>query len=423
MKPTQLAAIATFVIISLSASAALAGYGKPKAVRDHRVDRDDLGRGAAPNTEARKYTSDPAVGIGCADDDAGHIIANNLGGTGRPDNMFPQSPTVNRGEYAQWERQIAMTLAAKDERDLDGDDDDDEHLYEYVKIDVTFEYGDKYKKHRPTYARYCYTPFYMDEIAEATGRDKDDRECRRFSNPKSNQCMKDLEELEGWDDLLDGATEHMEAQKHLRNPDAFLKKRDMKKVNGADIEDKDGPEARKVHKTIRKRQKEIKGEWDDVDDTYAELIARFKQFEKIDKTEKEAAEWRKRLERDRKGVRKSVEAKQKPFGSKKTKATFDHNKKKHEELQRSKKCDDTYDAKKDKPDCIVFKTCTAWEFYPESSVEKSKKRATAMSHANKLSERNLDSGKKSKWNHCFEDDGPTDGKGFVGKVASYRKYK
>lgn len=41
------------------------------------------------------------------DCDAGHILANRLGGYGnQPINIFPQNMTVNRGEYAQFEGDI-----------------------------------------------------------------------------------------------------------------------------------------------------------------------------------------------------------------------------------------------------------------------------------------------------------------------------
>jgi len=50
--------------------------------------------------------------------DAGHILANHLGGYGnQPLNIFPQDPTVNRGSYASFEGEIynCIVLAGKAE--------------------------------------------------------------------------------------------------------------------------------------------------------------------------------------------------------------------------------------------------------------------------------------------------------------------
>jgi hypothetical protein len=45
--------------------------------------------------------------MGKSTDDAGHIIGNQLGGTGRSlYNIFPQSPNINRDAWSQEENQI-----------------------------------------------------------------------------------------------------------------------------------------------------------------------------------------------------------------------------------------------------------------------------------------------------------------------------
>jgi len=44
---------------------------------------------------------------GLPTDDAGHILANRLGGSGKePVNIFPQNPTINRGQYRVFEGTI-----------------------------------------------------------------------------------------------------------------------------------------------------------------------------------------------------------------------------------------------------------------------------------------------------------------------------
>ncbi len=57
-----------------------------------------LARGTDTNQATRNY----ARGIGNPNDDAGHIVGNNQGGYGTVWwNIFPQSPNINRGIYAQ----------------------------------------------------------------------------------------------------------------------------------------------------------------------------------------------------------------------------------------------------------------------------------------------------------------------------------
>jgi hypothetical protein len=59
--------------------------------------------GSTTNTKTRKY----ARTMGKDTDDAGHIIGNQLGGTGREIyNIFPQSPNINRGAWSKQEKII-----------------------------------------------------------------------------------------------------------------------------------------------------------------------------------------------------------------------------------------------------------------------------------------------------------------------------
>ena len=52
--------------------------------------------------------------------DAGHILANHLGGYGNiPTNIFPQNASVNRGVYAQFERKISDCMASASRADLE----------------------------------------------------------------------------------------------------------------------------------------------------------------------------------------------------------------------------------------------------------------------------------------------------------------
>ena len=51
---------------------------------------------------------------GCPSDDAGHILANKLGGSGKATdrNIFPQNQSINRGAYRVYEKKIYEKLAA-----------------------------------------------------------------------------------------------------------------------------------------------------------------------------------------------------------------------------------------------------------------------------------------------------------------------
>jgi RHS repeat-associated protein len=65
----------------------------------------DIGKGTSTNAASRSF----ARKRGYNTDDAGHVIGKQLGGLGgaKSGNIFPQNRSVNRGEYAQFENEIA----------------------------------------------------------------------------------------------------------------------------------------------------------------------------------------------------------------------------------------------------------------------------------------------------------------------------
>ncbi|MDO4727169.1 MAG: DNA/RNA non-specific endonuclease, partial [Porphyromonadaceae bacterium] len=67
------------------------------------ITRKNLGKGTNTNESSRAY----ARSLGHADDDAGHMIGKQLGGSGGKKNVFPQDFHVNRGEFAQFEGRVA----------------------------------------------------------------------------------------------------------------------------------------------------------------------------------------------------------------------------------------------------------------------------------------------------------------------------
>lgn len=90
-----------------------------------------LNKGTEPTDAGRRFIQT----LGKRDDDAGHVIANRLGGSGsaNAENLFPQLPNINRGEFAQWEATIAKQL---------------EDTKNKVSIDIAFNYDPK--DSRPT---------------------------------------------------------------------------------------------------------------------------------------------------------------------------------------------------------------------------------------------------------------------------------
>ena len=70
-----------------------------------------LGKGTEVTKAGKQFTKI----LGRISDDAGHVIARRLGGSGGPnmDNLFPQLPNVNRGEFLQWENRIVTYVKEK----------------------------------------------------------------------------------------------------------------------------------------------------------------------------------------------------------------------------------------------------------------------------------------------------------------------
>ena len=70
------------------------------------ITQNDLGKGTDTTSCTQEY-SRMLDDDGVQDCDAGHILANRLGGPGnQPTNIFPQDLSINRGSYAQYEDQI-----------------------------------------------------------------------------------------------------------------------------------------------------------------------------------------------------------------------------------------------------------------------------------------------------------------------------
>jgi len=74
------------------------------------VDLSDLDKGSTTTAATRAYARELG-GPGYLDD-AGHILANRMGGSGKdPVNIFPQNPTVNRGIWRVFEGKIYTCIS------------------------------------------------------------------------------------------------------------------------------------------------------------------------------------------------------------------------------------------------------------------------------------------------------------------------
>ena len=79
-----------------------------------------------------------ARSLGNTDDDAGHIIGKQLGGSGGKKNVFLQNFHVNRGAFAQFEGKVADFI----------------ELHGETKVKLTFKYDQQISKTRPISVTY-----------------------------------------------------------------------------------------------------------------------------------------------------------------------------------------------------------------------------------------------------------------------------
>lgn len=69
------------------------------------ISEANIDEGTEPTARIRDWIQND---VGCpAGDDAGHYIANSLGGSGSNyQNIFPENTTLNRGKQSQWEKVV-----------------------------------------------------------------------------------------------------------------------------------------------------------------------------------------------------------------------------------------------------------------------------------------------------------------------------
>jgi hypothetical protein len=124
----------------------------------------DLDQGTEPGTTARAYVRKLGGHDSCDNDDAGHILANQLGGKAEPTNLFPQSPHLNRGAWERFEKAIRSCMDGAATK---------------AKLSWTFAYGST-SGTRPTTATYS--------VSYDTG-------CASASKTFDNTCAEDREKI------------------------------------------------------------------------------------------------------------------------------------------------------------------------------------------------------------------------------------
>ncbi len=179
--------------------------------------------GAPPS----KAAYDKVKQHGCAGDAAGHIRANSMGGSGKPNNIFPQDPSTNSGDFNQWEQSIIELLNHQEKR---------QYVFDSLRINVRFKFDRKsIKPKRPTKVSYCYRGRRLDP---ESGKRKTVRKCRSFANPFPESCKKDPD----FEALIKRTNEHIEAAREARRTaldleDSFLKRacrRDFERLGDAE---------------------------------------------------------------------------------------------------------------------------------------------------------------------------------------------
>lgn len=78
-----------------------------------KIEKKHIDKGTATNESSRKL----ARSLGKRTDDAGHAIGKKLGGPGgsTSGNIFPQSPSVNRGDFRAFEKKVADAVLKEKE--------------------------------------------------------------------------------------------------------------------------------------------------------------------------------------------------------------------------------------------------------------------------------------------------------------------
>lgn len=127
------------------------------------ISKKDLDKGTEPGHAVRDYVHVLGGHDGCTNDDAGHILANQLGGKAEPTNLFPQSPHLNRGAWEQFEAAIRSCMNGASTA---------------AKLSWTFTYASDTHT-RPTAASYSVSY---------------DKGCSAAHQTFSNPCDKDLVE-------------------------------------------------------------------------------------------------------------------------------------------------------------------------------------------------------------------------------------
>lgn len=365
------------------------------------ITRENIGAGSKTNSGSRKYVQ----AVGCPTDDAGHIIANMLGGKGgsTSNNIFPQHGSINRGVFKAYETYVREELCKKDK-------DTDEYIFEKTDVKVTLNYGDRDHPNRPTQVHYSVInhkvaggrtnksySFYNDvpNDCPATGSKKRANETFKELNRDSNKLLKASKELR-----IDGAI----AEERLIN---YLCEQDIEERN--DKSYRKATNAAEKLETFEKQYKNLMKGFDTIIDDLEDLLSvddsklKSKVNKKIDALEKE----QKLLTNLDDTVLEGQDNDQ-------VRNALTHNLKSHNAMMKAGKYDCMSSGKPsslDDVDCISIEQCTVWEFGP-ATEDRSDILKRGKAHISKV-------------NSAFDDDDDDDIKkcfpdGFEAKIATYK---
>lgn len=124
---------------------------------------ENINGGEKTDTKERQFVRS----FGCYNDDAGHVIARQLGGGVEKLNLWPQNSNINQKSFNQWEQRIVDYVKDTRNNPLG------------VKVELTFSYATPGKPERARSV--TYKVYY--------GKDFKKTNVKTFPNPKGDCCL------------------------------------------------------------------------------------------------------------------------------------------------------------------------------------------------------------------------------------------
>ena len=381
-----------------------------------KIYRNNLGGGSSTNSSSVKYVRS----LGCPSDDAGHIIANNLGGPGgrNSNNIFPQNFSLNRGVFAQYEAQVVGWLerkcGTKEERDRSrerfcpDDADPDDWEFTHAEIQVTFNYFDRERPNRPDAIHYRVTGVrrhHGNAVRSYTFQNRKPSVC-----PDTEQAAESLEMLKS---VRHDVLAHLRTTKALRTATGEA----VDELAGLiceqlDIEDRGDRASQTADRAAEQLKQNVGRRRASLQQEMRELERRLDDLESDEYVGDDAKTLSRRLSDDWRGLERvltedALRGRSSPrFMAKKT-----YNERKHDEWFRRHKCDAKTTRQFRGADCVSFTQCKVLEFAPPRS-KKSQDQRDAQQHLRAVNDKLKDD---ERAEHCWQGSK----RGFVAEVDHY----